>query len=178
MAKRVTSPLAGPRFGGDDDSDVADSTAWPNTYLDRALQSLEMDGGLATADEERIAAMAESATTEIARLWEGERAVPPRVIWGRTLDEVRSLGAWALAFRGEHLPDARAFGEVPFGGAAPKSDAVAPWDVTASVTIPGTGFRIRGYIDRLDIAADGRRALVRDYKDRQRTKGQHRRRPR
>ena len=25
-------PLAGPRFGGDDDSDVADSTAWPNTY--------------------------------------------------------------------------------------------------------------------------------------------------
>ena len=28
MAKRVTSPRAGPRFGGDDDSDVADSTAW------------------------------------------------------------------------------------------------------------------------------------------------------
>ena len=35
MAKRVISPLAGPRFGGDDDSDVADSTAWPNGYCAR-----------------------------------------------------------------------------------------------------------------------------------------------
>jgi RecB family exonuclease len=32
------------------------------------------------------------------------------------------------------------------------------------VTIPGTGFNIKGYIDRLDIAADGKQALVRDYK--------------
>ena len=30
--------------------------------------------------------------------------------------------------------------------------------------IPGAGFRIQGYIDRLDISGDGRRALVRDYK--------------
>ena len=32
VAKRVTNPLAGPQFGGDDDSDVADSTASPNGY--------------------------------------------------------------------------------------------------------------------------------------------------
>lgn len=32
------------------------------------------------------------------------------------------------------------------------------------MTIPDTGFRIAGYIDRLDIAGDGSRALVRDYK--------------
>ena len=132
--------------------------------LDRALQSLEADGGLATADEERIAATVESATAEVARLWEGERTVPPPVIWRRTLYEVCALDALALTFRDEHLPDARAFGEVPFGGAEPKSDAVAPWDATAPVVIPGTGFRIRGYIDRMDIAVDGRRALVRDYK--------------
>ena len=53
---------------------------------------------------------------------------------------------------------------MPFGGAEPKSDAVAPWDAAAPVTIPGTGLRIGGYIDRLDIAADGHHALVRDYK--------------
>ena len=132
--------------------------------LDEALQSLEADGGLAVAADERIAAAVESATAEVARLWEGERAVPPSVIWRRTLDEVRALGGWALAFRDEHLPDARAYGEVPFGGAEPKSDAVAPWDAAVPVTIPGTGLRIGGYIDRLDIAADGHHALVRDYK--------------
>ena len=30
--------------------------------------------------------------------------------------------------------------------------------------IPDTGFRIAGYIDRLDLSTDGRHALVRDYK--------------
>ena len=51
-----------------------------------------------------------------------------------------------------------------FGGAEPKTDVAPPWDAAASVEIPGAGFRIAGYIDRLDIAGDGRRALVRDYK--------------
>ena len=132
--------------------------------LDRALRLLEADGGVAIAGGERVGAAVEEATAHVARLWEGERAVPPPVIWRRTLGEVRALGGWALAFRDELLPDARAHGEVPFGGAEPKSDAVSPWDATAPVAIPGTGFRISGYIDRLDIAADGRRALVRDYK--------------
>ena len=61
-------------------------------------------------------------------------------------------------------PGARAYGEVPFGGAESKTDVAPPWDATASVEIPGAGFRIAGYIDRLDIAAASRRALVRDYK--------------
>lgn len=47
----------------------------------------------------------------------------------------------------------------------------APWDPAASVEIPGSGFRITGYIDRLDITADGRHALVRDYKTGQKPKG-------
>ena len=132
--------------------------------LDQALQSLEADGGLAKAAEGRITAAVEAATAEVARLWGGRAGRTPPVIWRRTLDEVRSLGGWALTFRGEHLPEARAYGEVPFGGVEPKSDASVPWDAKAPVAIPSTGFRIRGYIDRLDIAADGRRALVRDYK--------------
>ena len=132
--------------------------------LDQALQSLEADGGLAIARDEEVASAVEAAVGQVARLWESERAVPPPVIWRRTLDEVRALSCRALALRDEHLPHARAYGEVPFGGVEPKSDVVAPWDATAPVAIPDTGFRIRGYIDRLDIGADGRRALVRDYK--------------
>ena len=132
--------------------------------LDLALQLLEERGGLATATEEEIEGAVDSAALEAARFWEGERAVPPLVIWRRTLDEVRALGVWALAVRDVHLHGARSYGEVPFGGAEPKSDAVPPWNSTAPVAIPETGFHIRGYIDRLDVAADGRRALVHDYK--------------
>jgi hypothetical protein len=82
---------------------------------------------------------------------------------GRTLDDARVLAGRALSYGDDLLPGARAYGEVPFGGSQPKSDAT-PWDVSAPVTIPDTGFNIAGYIDRLDIAGDGKRALVRDYK--------------
>ena len=132
--------------------------------LDRALQTLESDGGLANASEMRIAAAVDTAAIDVAGSWEAEQAVPPPVIWCRTLDEVRALGNRALAFRNADLADARAYGEVPFGGAKPRSDGAIPWDAEALVEIPGTDFRIRGHIDRLDISADGRQAVVRDYK--------------
>lgn len=132
--------------------------------LDRALRTLEAHGGLAAATGQQIASAVDGAAGEVAEIWETERPVPPRVIWRRTLDEARELSRRALAFGDERLPDARAFGEVPFGGAEPKTNDALPWDATASVGIPGTDFRIAGYIDRLDVSADGRRALVRDYK--------------
>jgi hypothetical protein len=132
--------------------------------LDRALRSVEASGGLATATNQQIEAAVTSAATEVARVWETERPVPPRVIWRRTLDDARELSRCALMFGDDVLLGARAYGEVPFGGALPKSDLPAPWDATTSVEIPGAGFQIDGYIDRLDIAGDGRRALVRDYK--------------
>ena len=132
--------------------------------LDGALRMLEEDGGLAGASEKRIGAAMDAAATEIAASWEAGQAVPPPVIWRRTLDEVCALGSRALGFRDADLVDARAYGEVPFGGSEPKSDGAVPWDAGAAVEIDGTGFGIAGYIDRLDISADGGRALVRDYK--------------
>jgi hypothetical protein len=132
--------------------------------LDLALATLEKAGGLAAADEAQIAGAVQDAATRIAVVWESERAVPPALIWRRTLDDARVLTTRALTYGDEHLPDARSFGEVAFGGATPKADAVSPWDSQTPVEIPATGFRIAGYIDRLDIAGDGKRALVRDYK--------------
>jgi hypothetical protein len=132
--------------------------------LDRALCTLESDGGLGAATPEQIASAVDGAAGEVAEIWETERPLPPRVIWRRTLDDARELSRRALTFADEHVPGARAFSEVPFGGAELKTDVAPPWDATASVGIPGTDFRIAGYIDRLDISADGRRALVRDYK--------------
>jgi PD-(D/E)XK nuclease superfamily len=132
--------------------------------LELALQKLEAAGGLAQANESQIATAVSGAADEAAFVWESERAVPPDVIWRRTLDDARLLTSRALTYDDEHLPGARAYGEVPFGGATAKSTAETPWNPTTVVEIPGAGFRIAGYIDRLDISGDGQRALVRDYK--------------
>ncbi|MDX2387799.1 PD-(D/E)XK nuclease family protein [Sinorhizobium medicae] len=132
--------------------------------LDRALRNLEAAGGLASADASAIDAAVAEAAEAVAAEWESERPVPPNVIWGRTLGDARLLSSHALAYGDDYLPGSRSYGEVPFGGSEPKSQAELPWDASLPVTIPGTGFQIAGYIDRLDIAGDGSRALVRDYK--------------
>lgn len=132
--------------------------------LDCALRSLEEARGLASADAAAIDAAVAEAAEAVAGQWESERPVPPNVIWGRTLRDARLLAGQALAYGDDHLPGSRSYGEVPFGGSEPKSTSELPWDASLSVTIPNTGFRIAGYIDRLDIAGDGSRALVRDYK--------------
>jgi hypothetical protein len=132
--------------------------------LDLALQKLEGTGGLANADEGQIASVVREAADDVAGVWESERAVPPAVIWRRTLNEACLLTNRALTYSDERLPDARFYGEVAFGGIEPKSAADSPWDPTTIVEIPEVGFRIAGYIDRLDLSGDGKRALVRDYK--------------
>lgn len=132
--------------------------------LDRALRDLEGAGGLMTADVAAIEAAVDRAAGVVAADWESERPVPPTVIWGRTLEDARLLAGRALTYGDDRLPDARSYGEVPFGGSEPKSEAEAPWDASIPVTIPDAGFNIAGYIDRLDISGDGKRALVRDYK--------------
>ncbi|ESY94300.1 PD-(D/E)XK nuclease family protein [Mesorhizobium sp. LNHC209A00] len=132
--------------------------------LDRALRDLEAGDGLASAGAETVEAAVARAAQAVAADWESERPLPPAVIWGRSLEDARVMAGRALSYGDDVLPGARAYGEVPFGGSAPKSDAKTPWDASAPVTIPDTGFNIAGYIDRLDISGDGKRALVRDYK--------------
>ena len=139
--------------------------------LDHALRNLEAAGGLASADKEAIQAAVDQAADEVAAEWESEQPVPPNVIWHRTLGDVRDLAGQALAYGDDHLPGSKSFGEVPFGGSEPRSDTELPWDSSVPVVIPDTGFRIVGYIDRLDITADGTRALVRDYKTGKAPKG-------
>jgi hypothetical protein len=135
--------------------------------LECALRTLEEEGGFASATMEQIHTAVNAAAAGVALSWEVERVVPPCVIWRCTLDEVRDLSMRALAHRDDLLPDAHSYGEVSFGGPSPKSEdpkleAALPWDATAAVEIPGTGFRIEGYIDRLDISGNGHDALVQD----------------
>jgi hypothetical protein len=132
--------------------------------LDLALQDLEANGGLANAGNAQISTAIEAAAGSVAEVWESERAVPPPVIWRRTIDDARTLAERALTYRDEHLEGARSYSEVAFGGTMPKTGADSPWDAATPVAIPETGFAIKGYIDRLDLSGDGARALVRDYK--------------
>lgn len=132
--------------------------------LDRALQGLEASGGRASATGEQVAQSVDEALRQIALDWASERSVPPALIWRRTLEEARAMCVRALTFQAQWHPGTRSYSEVPFGGSAPKSLSAPPWDATHPVEIPGTGLRIGGYIDRLDIAGDARHARVCDYK--------------
>lgn len=140
--------------------------------LDRALRNLEAAGGLASADAVAIEAAVTEAAAAVAAEWESERPIPPNIIWDRTLSDARTIAGSALAYGDDHLPGSRSYGEVPFGGSEPKSAAELPWDPSLPVTIPNTGFQVAGYIDRLDIAGDRSRALVRDYKTGKPPKGE------
>ena len=132
--------------------------------LDLALKKLQAAGGLAIANETRILETVKNAGAGIAGLWESERAVPPPLIWRRTLDDACMMAVRALTHGDVPTKGTRSYGEVAFGGALPKSAAAGPWDPKSTVEVPGTGFQIAGYIDRLDISDDGVQATVRDYK--------------
>ncbi|WP_339913385.1 PD-(D/E)XK nuclease family protein [uncultured Brevundimonas sp.] len=132
--------------------------------LDMALSLLEAGGGLAGASDDEIEAAVQAAASEVAVRWEAEQAAPPEVIWRRTLEEARMLTTRSLTFGDEVLADATSYGEAGFGGSEPRTAGATPWDPSRAVEIPDTGFRISGYIDRLDVSGDGQRALVRDYK--------------
>lgn len=132
--------------------------------FDLTLRDLESAGGLSSATHPVIEDAALGAVRVVAAEWESQSPVPPALVWERTLDEARQITVIALSHRDATLPDARSYGEVPFGGSKLKSTATLPWDPNRLVEIPGTGFHINGYIDRLDISEDGKRAHVCDYK--------------
>ena len=54
--------------------------------------------------------------------------------------------------------------EIPFGTGEDGGVRDLPWRPGRPVEIPGTGIRIQGHIDRLDLSADKTRARVLDYK--------------
>ncbi|MET3482768.1 hypothetical protein ABIC70_002283 [Methylobacterium sp. 1973] len=133
--------------------------------LEAAVVTMEAGVGLATADSAAKQAALTEAVAAIGDAWERERPVPPALVWRRTLDEVHDVALAALSHPDVPYGGQTSWVEVPFGGQEPKSNASAiPWDHALPVEIPGTGFRISGYIDRLDLSECRSQARVRDYK--------------
>lgn len=131
--------------------------------LEQALRVLEDDAGFVGATKSAIASAISEAVMKVADVWALKRPIPPKSVWRQTLEDVRALSATALMAKTDEAL-ARAYAEVPFGGAEAKSDAPMPWDQGLPVEIPRTGFRISGYIDRLDLSESAGDASVRDYK--------------
>jgi hypothetical protein len=135
--------------------------------LRRAIETLEDAGGLAGASAAAIEEAIAQALAGITTAWELEQPVPPAVIWSNTLARTKELSLAALCCPLDALPGQRCWAEIPFGmqrdgGAHARTNA--PWDLTRIVEIPGTGIRIQGHVDRLDLAEDMSRARVIDYK--------------
>jgi PD-(D/E)XK nuclease superfamily len=63
------------------------------------------------------------------------------------------------AFNGQ-----KSWTEIPFGTGEDGGIRDLPWRPVQPIEIPGTGIRIQGHIDRLDLSADKTRARVLDYK--------------
>ena len=129
--------------------------------LEHSLVALEDSQGLANVSEGDVRQAVDQASSELAEHWQLYRAVPPRKLWQRSLMEARKQSERGLLLR---QAGAVAHAEVPFGGADIKTTRELPWDAQAPVEIPQAGFLIQGYIDRLDLGADGASAWVRDYK--------------
>lgn len=132
--------------------------------LDHAVRLLEGQGGLAAARPDQVIAAIESAATAVTTRWQDEQAVPPRVVWRRTVEEAKQTALNALQHPEPSLANQESYTEVPFGGQAAKSDGAIPWDPATTVEIADTGFQISGFIDRLDLSGDAAKARVIDYK--------------
>jgi hypothetical protein len=126
--------------------------------------------GFAGASISEIKDVVDNVVGAVDALWTESRPVPPPVLWKRKLQEAAELAITALSYHDEPFQNERSWTEVPFGGdqkaSALTEEALKrlPWDPLTTVTIPGTILQIGGSIDRLDIAGDGSRARVTDYK--------------
>ena len=133
--------------------------------LDHAVRLLQEQVSLAEADKEQIMSAIDQAAALVAAKWQAEEVIPPDVIWRRTLNDTTEVARNALLHGEPALDDQRSYTEVPFGGQKAKSDGPIPWDPVTPVEIRDTGFKLSGFIDRLDLAGDQSMARVRDYKN-------------
>ena len=131
--------------------------------LETALPHIEAAGGLSNIAPGQVATIVHTAREGVAAQWEATAAVPPALLWQTTLERAERMAVTALTLTLPDMAVGRSYGEVPFGEQVTTAPDL-PWDSSAAVTIPGTDLRIRGFIDRLDLSPDGRRARVVDYK--------------
>lgn len=106
----------------------------------------------------------QQAMRQVQEEWAWTQPTPPRLIWRQSLAQAQRLVEAALLVLQARESDMQLFAEVPFGGGTNVEGAGLPWPDAAPIPIPGTGLVIKGYIDRLALSSDRKRAFVVDYK--------------
>jgi len=130
-----------------------------------SVDELQKVGGLTNAGSAAIEAEVAKAVELTRKDWESGLPVPPPVIWRNALDHAQTASAAALTVDLPRFPEERSWTEIPFGKPGDgDAERDLPWPTDRPVEIPGTGLRIDGKIDRLDLAGDRSKARVLDYK--------------
>jgi RecB family exonuclease len=135
-----------------------------HAVLRHAVEALESGNSLAKATRTELDKEVGRALEEVAGEWEREQPVPPPIIWRSALKRARQTALAALSYPLDCLKGQKSWTEIPFGFGSETGRQDMPWDTACPVEIPGTGIRLQGYIDRLDLAGDRKRARVIDYK--------------
>ncbi|WP_426532769.1 PD-(D/E)XK nuclease family protein [Bradyrhizobium sp. McL0615] len=133
--------------------------------LRRAVDTLEPDPGYAKASDGEIEDALTAAIQVVRETWPLESPVPPKLLWGNTVDFAASLALVGLLRKEISETGTRSWTEVPFG--QPDGFVAGrelPWDPMRSVVVPNTTVRLRGTIDRLDMRHDLSAVRVTDYK--------------
>lgn len=134
--------------------------------LQRSVDALEPTPSLAAASPEEKQEALDGALAHVRDRWPVVRATPPAALWQHTLASAAAMAFAALTFDPPFKPGTRSWTELGFGQAEHRQSrhADGPWDEAGVVTVPGTGVRVRGRIDRLDLLAADQGVRLTDYK--------------
>ena len=132
--------------------------------LEKSIIEIEGKGGLTSLNDETIAEVVENVSVAVKSNWENKVAIPPTIIWNRTVIMAKDMAKIALCHTDDAIQNAISYAEVPFGNETIEPNLEYPWDIQKPVSIPDTDVNITGYIDRLDYSRDQNRAFVCDYK--------------
>lgn len=132
--------------------------------LKQTVDQLIRKGGFANASHEDISRTIDEQSINVGMRVEMSKPIPPKLIWFGMMERATKFAKAALLSEIERYPNQVTYAEVPFGGKIELKEESFPWDIEQEVTIPGTGLKLQGIIDRLDFSTSTPKARVIDYK--------------
>ncbi len=118
------------------------------------------------SDTQGVQAAVRRAVKAVSDEWEATRPVPPWALWRAVMNEITEWASWSLALDANTRGGGETYAELEFGHDSGRGgrQTSTPWDPASEVLVPGTGLRVRGVIDHLDVDRTAKRVRVIDYK--------------
>jgi len=135
-----------------------------HSVLRRVVETLGRRDCYAHHTAEEIRKAVGDAAYDVARYTQTAKPVPPELVWRSMMDKAERFATTSLVDALPPLDGQISYAEVPFGGNAKWEREDLPWDPHKEVFIPGTGLKLNGFIDRIDLSGNHSSARVIDYK--------------